>query len=181
MDTETVKLLASVATPIVVAILGILLLRKIESVKATVAKQSGFQTKWAEVFFDCCQEFMKAVEKDLSLWQCLAGLKNADDKFGTSLQSEISLLNVVLPELELRIRRCVVFSPLSGKEVATAASECLQLIGKLTTQRKGNLDEIILKMNEFNTASRKAHAEMLELNVAQPYAQAGLRKSGAAP
>ena len=97
MEIETIKLLASVATPVVLAIFGLLLLRKIESVKATVAKQSGFQTKWAEVFFDCCQEFMKAVERDLSLWQCLAGLKNADDKFGTGLQCEISLLNVALP------------------------------------------------------------------------------------
>jgi hypothetical protein len=27
--------------------------------------------------------------------------------------------------------------------------------------RKGNVDEIIEKMNEFNIAARKAHAEML--------------------
>ncbi|MGH8354087.1 MAG: hypothetical protein ACRERY_11275 [Pseudomonas sp.] len=60
---EIGKLAASIATPIVVAILGILLLRRIEGVKAAVAKQSEFHKKWAEQFFECCQEFMKALER----------------------------------------------------------------------------------------------------------------------
>lgn len=165
LSIEIGKLLASVATPVVVAIFGLLLLRRIESVKAIVAKQSGFQTKWAELFFDCCQEFMKTLERDLSLWQCLSKLEKPNDEFGSNLQCQISQLNVVIPELELRIRRCVVFAPSEGSAVTTAANECMQLLSALTTQRKGNLDEIIFKMNKFNMASRKAHAEMLGLNL----------------
>ena len=159
---EVGKLAASIATPIVVAILGVLLLRRIEGVKATVANQSEFHKKWAEQFFGCCQEFMKALERELTLLTVLAGLANPDDEFGSELQKEISRrLHPNLLELELRIRRSVVFAPSTGNLVTKAASECLALTGALVASKKGNLDEIIGKMNEFNVASRNAHAEML--------------------
>jgi hypothetical protein len=38
---------------------------------------------------------------------------------------------------------------------------------------QGNLDEIIGKMNDFNLASRKAHAEMLGLRYAEQGAPEG--------
>ncbi len=64
---EVGKLAASIATPIVVATLGILLLHRIEGVKALVAKQTEFHKKWAEQFFECCQGFMQALERELAL------------------------------------------------------------------------------------------------------------------
>ena len=174
MSKETVafwleigKLAASVATPIVVAILGILLLRRIEGVKAAVAKQSEFHKKWAEEFFECCQEFMKTLERELALLTILNGLKNPNDEFGTELQKEASRLHPNLSELELRVRRSVVFAPSTGGSVTQAAGECIALTGTLVASRKGNLDEIIGKMNEFNVASRKAHAEMLGISAAK--------------
>jgi hypothetical protein len=162
---EVGKLAASIATPIVVAILGVLLLRRIESVKATVAQQSGFHKKWADQFFECCQLFMQALERELALLTSLFGLKSPNDEFGAELQKEISRLHPTLSELELRIRRSVVFAPLTGGAVAKAASECIALTGTLVAMKKGNMDDIIDKMNEFNVASRKAHAEMLGLSV----------------
>ena len=161
------KVAASIATPIVVAILGVLLLRRVESVKAAVAKQSEFHRKWADQFFDCGQQFMQAIERDLALLTVLAGLKNPNDAFGVALQEEISKLNARLSELELRIRRSVVFAPSTGGAVTKASSECIGLLRNLLASMKGNLDEIIGKMNEFNVASRKAHAEMLGLHAAE--------------
>jgi hypothetical protein len=158
---EVAKVLA---TPIVVAILGVLLLRRIESVKSEVAKQSDFHKKWAEQFFECCQEFMQTLEKDLALLTVLAGLKNMNDEFGTELQKEISRLSPTLSELELRIRRSVAFAPSTGAAVTKAASECLALTRELLGSMKGNVDDIISKMNEFNIAARKAHEEMLGLS-----------------
>lgn len=67
---------------------------------------------------------------------------------------------MTLSELELRIRRSVVFAK-SGKSVTTSASNCLALTYKLVTMRQGNLDEIIDAMNEFNRAFATAHAELL--------------------
>jgi len=166
---EVGKVAASIATPIVVAIIGILLLRRIESVKATVAKQSEFHRKWADQFFECGQEFMQAIERDLALLTTLAGLKNPNDAFGVALKEEISQLTTTLSELELRIRRSVVFAPFTGSAVTKASSECIALLRNLLAAMKGNVDEIIEKMNEFNVASRKAHAEMLGLHAAEQY------------
>ena len=164
---EVGKLVADIATPIVVAILGTLLLRRIESVKAAVADQSEFHKKWAEQFFECCQEFMRALERELALLIILGELKNPNDKFGTELQVEASHLHPTLSELELRIRRSVVFAPHTGSAATSAAKECIALTGALVTSRKGNLDEIIDKMNKFNAASRIAHAEMLGIDTAR--------------
>lgn len=168
---EIGKLAASIATPIVVAIMGILLLRRIEGVKALVAKQSDFHKKWADEFFSCCQQFMQALERDLALLTVLGGLQEPNGKLGIEVQEEISRLTAKLSELELRIRRCVVFAPTSGVTVARTANDCISLTASLLKSMQGNLDEIIGKMNEFNIASRKAHAEMLGLRDAEPGSQ----------
>lgn len=169
---ELGKLAASIATPIVIAVMGVLLLRRIESVKALVARQSDFHTKWADEFFSCCQQFMQTLERDLALLTVLGGLQDPNGKLGTEIQEEISRLNASLSELELRIRRCVVFAPRSGPVVSQAAHECISLTAQLLKSLKGNLDKIIGEMNKFNVASRRAHAEMLGLKDAEQGAPA---------
>ncbi|MBC7818868.1 MAG: hypothetical protein IAG10_18415, partial [Planctomycetaceae bacterium] len=79
---ELAKLVTSAATPVVVAVIGVLLLRRIEGVKALVAKQSEFQKKWADEFVDCCHRFMQALERDLALLTVLAGLGDPNGKLG---------------------------------------------------------------------------------------------------
>ena len=86
---EIIKAIASIGTPIIVAIFGTLLLRRIESVKAEVAKQSEFDKKWAEQFFGCCQEFMNSIERELAILNFLQGLENPNDEFGTGIAKGI--------------------------------------------------------------------------------------------
>jgi hypothetical protein len=161
---EVGKLIAGILTPIVIAVLGILLLRRVEGVKAAVAHQSEFHRKWAEQFFECCQQFMNAIEKELAVLRFLSDSKDPNTETGTKLQEEISLLLPVILELELRIRRSVVFAPTTGPAVSLAANACITLTSTLFRLRQGNLDEIIEKMNEFNVAARRAHAEMLGID-----------------
>ena len=167
---EVVKLIVSIVsatTPIVLFFVGRLLLRQIEGVKTAVASQSDFRKKWAEEFFGCCQRFMQALERQLALLTVRCRGTGAAEKFGADVKDEIDRLVPTLSELELRIRRCVVFAPMSGSSASKAASDCIALTGKLLEERKGNVDEIIGKMNEFNRASREAHAEMLGLEAAE--------------
>ena len=79
------------------------------------------------------------------------------------LQKELSRLHPYISELELRIRRIVVFAPKNGGSITQAANGCLGLTGTLAKLGKGNFDGIIDKMNDFNIAARAAHAEMLGL------------------
>ena len=161
------RLAASVATPIVVAVLGVLLLRRIEEVKAAVAKQSAFRTKWADEFFVTCQEFMAAIEEELAILTVFVRSKNADDSERTKTLKEIGRLNTKLSELELRIRRAVVFASENGQQVPSTAHDCVELVSALLSKGVGNVDRIIEKMNDFNIASRKAHAEMLGVDSAE--------------
>jgi hypothetical protein len=48
---EIERIISGLATPIVVAILGVMLLRRIESVKAGITRQSTFHVRWADEFF----------------------------------------------------------------------------------------------------------------------------------
>lgn len=158
---EIVKIIIGAATPVVVAILGVSLLRRIESVKSVVARQSEFQKKWADEFVNCCQSFMQALERDLALLTILSGLQDPNGSFGTELQQQITRLHPTLSELELRVRRSVVFAPVNGASVVHGASECIRLIGALIKAQAGSVDPIIARMNDFNVAARHAHAEML--------------------
>jgi hypothetical protein len=175
---EIIKVAAGAATPILVAIFGVLLLRRIEVVKALVAKKSEFEKRWAGEFFGCCQGFMQALERDLSLLTALPDLQDRNEKVCTESHDEIWRLNLTLAELELRIRRSVVFAPRSGCYATKAASGCIALVGKLLEAKKGNLDGIIAKMNEFNVASRVAHAEMLDLGAAEFTPLSSMRPTG---
>ena len=73
---EIAKLIASMATPLFVFVLGLLLLRKIETIKRTVAQTSDFESQWASGFFDACNEFMKKVERYMALLSQLQYLEN---------------------------------------------------------------------------------------------------------
>jgi len=169
---EIGKFVASILTPIVIVILGILLLRRIEGVKALVARESDFQKKWADEFFLCCQQFMQASERHLALLTALSLSRDLDGKVGTEMRNEINWLNAKLMELELRIRRNVVFSPTHGESVKRVSKEWIELMKRMLENLKlktggQNFDEIIEKINEFNRSSRQAHAEMLEIRAVE--------------
>jgi hypothetical protein len=93
---------------------------------------------------------------------------NPDDAFGTELQTEINQLNPRLSELELRIRRSVVFAPKARASVTQAVSACLQLAASFLQLKRGNFDEIVKEMDKFNRAARDAHQEMLGLPSRRP-------------
>ena len=159
---EIIKLIVTASTPIVVLILGMLLLRRIESIKKTIALRSDFHKQWADQFFECCQSFIVTLERKLALLTVVTGLNNPDSDYGENLQKEISDLLPTLAELELRIRRSVVFAPKNGSDVKQSATTCMKLVANLINSRQGNVDEIIENIDQFNRRVRLAHAEIIE-------------------
>jgi hypothetical protein len=160
-NIEALKLAIGAATPIVVAVLGLVMLRRIEGVKAVVAKQSDFQKKWAENFFETCQQFMQSIERYMALLNQLQTLSNPNGPVGTGYQNELNALNVSLPELELRIRRSVVFAPREGPQVSAAAGKSLAILFQMVKNMQGSFDALFTEMDLFNKAAKSAHAEML--------------------
>ena len=159
---EYAKLAASIATPLVVATLGVLLLRRVESVKAAVAKHSDFQRKWADGFFSCCQEFLVTVEQELALLTTVS-CGRGGKPLSPDVIDTLNGFHVRLSELELRIRRSMVFAPKSGMAVTASATECIHDLHALLANGGGSVDALLESMNGFNRATRSAHAEMLGL------------------
>ena len=151
--------------PIVVAVIGIVFLRRIEGVKSSVGRQSEFRKKWADQFFECGQEFMQKIERIMALLQNFT-VNKPKGEFENELVKEVSMLLIDLVELECRIRRVVAVAPSAESEVKKAAKECVELIRKLFAQKQGDVGEIIQKNNEFNEAFYKAHAELLAIEAA---------------
>jgi len=157
---EIIKLFTTVVSPIIIAIFGIFILRKIESIKNQTSKQFEFSSKWANDFFTCCQQYMSTIEKHISLLFFLNGLKEKNNELGTRIQKMITELNIEIPELQLRLKRLSVFSPVSKTELIRLSDEIQNKISEIINTRQGNLDKIIELINKFNIQSKIVHAEM---------------------
>jgi len=89
---------------LVVALVGWLLLRRLEEIKSEVARYSDFNRKWADVFFDDCQRFMISVERVLALLSMLTVRANRNDDTGMKWQHEVNDLLVVVTEYRFRLK-----------------------------------------------------------------------------
>ncbi len=143
------------------AVIGLLLLRRLEQVKAEVVRHSDFNRRWAELFFDSSNTFMVSVERLLALYCLLTVAQDPNDQLGLGRQGQVNELLPVLAEHRFRILRLVVLAPPKGAEAGVAANRLFESVAKLTQARQGNVEELRCQINEFNFAARKAHAEML--------------------
>jgi hypothetical protein len=161
IEMEIVKLIASVTTPIVLAILGILLLRHVETIKAQVAKRSDFKKRWADGFFETCQGLMLAVERCVALLNSLQSSSDPNGEFGKRCQKEFTDLFPHISELEFRIRRYVTLTPNNGDGVSKKAKAMVDYLGEIVRQRHGSIDTLFSKISDFNHAAISAHGEIL--------------------
>lgn len=142
-------------------VFGLLLLRKTESIKAEIEKQSHFVKKWADYFFDTCHEFMKVIEHIMALLNQFQVLNNPNDERGLRYQQECSDFFPIVTELELRIRRMVCFAPKHGVNVKQTASDILAMLSEIFRRREGNFDDLSVLIGKFNKVAKLAHNEML--------------------
>lgn len=157
MDLELILNLAQIATPIVI---GYFLFKSIENSKQQIERQSHFYKKWADEFFNTCDEFMKCTERMLAFLTFVSHNPDINETC-SHYGKEYNDLFPRLLELELRIRRVVPFAPKFGNPVANNASEIFVKLSELCKQKKGNVDPIINLIAEFNKAAKLAHGEML--------------------
>ena len=168
MDTDfwlkVTQIVAGLTTPIIVTALGVVLVRRIEGIKADTTKQSAFHVRWADEFFDACQQFLRALEHEAVILIYLSHTGEKNNERGTKRQEEQGEIHFLVYELQLRIRRCAVFAPNHRDEISKLAEDLFFLVNKLVASRKGNLEPIFQKLNEFNRCARQTHAEILALD-----------------
>lgn len=173
MDTDfwlkVTQIAAGLTTPIIVTALGVVLVRRIEGIKADTTKQSAFHVRWADEFFDACQQFLRALEREAVILIHLTHREEKNDERGMKMQNEQTEIHFLAYELQLRIRRCAVFAPNHREEISKLAEDSFSLVNRLVASREGNLEPIFQKLNEFNQCARQTHAEILALDRAKRY------------
>ena len=151
-------------TPIIVTVLGVVIVRRIESIKAETAKRSAFHVRWADEFFDACQQLLRALEREIAILTFLTHRADRNDEDGMKMQRDQGEIHFLAYELQLRVRRCAGFAPQNQDRLSKLAEDSFSLVNQLVADRQGNLDPIFQKLNEFNNCARKTHAEILALD-----------------
>lgn len=109
-----IDLIKSLLPSILLALFGLLLLRKLEEIKTNVARHSDFSQKWAALFFDAANAFMSSAEYILSRLIFLVSSKGVNDKQGHELAQKINSELHVLLENRFRIQRQAQMAPQKG-------------------------------------------------------------------
>lgn len=148
-------------TPIVLAIIGWRLTARFAKIQTEVTRKSGFQEKWAGLFFDACNEFMRAVERIMGLLPIYVLMQNKDDDEGKIMVQEINRLMNDLPEMTFRIKRLAALAKMKGKIASDIADEIYESIATGTKTKVMPTGQIREQIGKFNTATREAHGEIL--------------------
>lgn len=160
---KVAQIVAGLTTPIIVTVLGVVLVRRIEGIKADTTKQSAFHVRWADEFFDACQQFLRALERETVILIYLTHIEEKGGEVGMKMQHEQTEVHFLAYELQLRIRRCAVFAPNHRDQISKLAEDSFSLVNKVVASREGKLEPIFQKLNEFNQCARQTHAEILAL------------------
>lgn len=145
----------------VAAVIGWLLLQRLEEVRSEVARRSDFSRRWADLFFDASHTFMVSVERLMTLYHFLSNSADPNDQQGMEWQRQANALLPGLVENYFRIQRLAVLAPSRGAAAEVAATQILESTEKLTKTRTGNLGDLRREIDAFNQAVREAHSEML--------------------
>ena len=149
--------------PLITAILGIGLLKKIESIKNSATKSYDFTKKWADEFYIVCNQYMISVEKFITGLHQIQNLSDKNNTLGTKIQLQLMDLNLLLPEYDLRIRRMTSLLPKSNTKIVTISGEIIKKLTTMIESGKGNFDDVSNLIRDFNQAANEAHKEMLKL------------------
>jgi len=157
-------IVSKLAIPFILAYVGVLLVRSIETAKAEVTRASDFSKKWADAFFDVSNEFLQTAERYAAILNYLQSMSDPNSPFGTKLQEEASEYNVRLGELGLRVERFAYYAPTAGAEAVRASQALVAYLGSMVTARMGSFDQLVSRQSSFSQAAHRVHAEMLRIH-----------------
>lgn len=163
---EIIKLFASVLTPIIVLIFGIIINRRIETIRISLAKEKEWKTKWSDTFYQTFRELNALVEDTLCTLFDLSQLNKAD--LGASIEADektkyLKELFSKISRIEFSLRTQLGCAPQKSDEMLTAINKLFDLIRNVISKKQGNLDEIHLVLIELNKKAMIAHSEILGL------------------
>ncbi len=162
---EDLKLLASIATPLAIAFIGLLINRSIQRQNAIAQRKSSWLTKWADDFLKTESGFNDSATSFVLLyssseWKVRNNLPGAIEEQKT-LHLDVVPLALALQRGRWEISKYAGFAPVSGKGLEDATQALFDEANSWMRNTGGNMDAFRDKQLTFNTNARKVHAELL--------------------
>lgn len=168
MNTEIVQIvqmISSIATPIIILLLGLKLNRTLEENKASLQKDKEWRTEWAKRFYLAAVEFNAAVDECLITLFNIARLsreKPSDwEKIIDEKQNSMHTVLERLQRAELILKTTADLAPNSKDEILSHSTKIWSSLSDLFENKRGNLDAIRQYVLDFNKAAMAAHREIL--------------------
>jgi hypothetical protein len=164
---EVLKLLASIATPLAIAFIGLLINRSIQRQNAIAQRQSSWLTKWADDFLKTATVFNDSATSFMLLYAASEWKVNCN--LHRAVEEQALLPNDILPLILALNRGCMEmskfadFAPLSGRSLEKAAEAILDEANSWMQNKGGNPQVLRQKQLVFNRSARNVHAELLGL------------------
>jgi hypothetical protein len=156
-----IDLAKSLLPSVIVALIGMLLLRRLEGIKSEVSRRSDFNQKWADLFFDASNALMVSVEHIMTYAFLLVSDKNENSPKRIEWQQQMNEALNVLVENGYRIDRLSALAASKGPAAKKAADDLFESVKELFNTKRVNLGELRDKINTFNRTVREAHSEMI--------------------
>lgn len=165
---EIIKLLASIATPIAIAFIGILINRSIQRQNAIAQRQSSWLTKWSDDFLKTATAFNDTATSSMLVY-AFTEWKETNELPGyieeqRLFPNKIGPLMLALNRGCLEMSKFVSFAPVGGAELEAAAEAILDEANNWMKNQGGNPQVLRQKQLTFNRCARSVHAELLEVH-----------------
>jgi len=159
---ESLKLIASICTPLAIAGSGILINRTIQRQNAAAQRQSSWLVTWADDFLKTASGFNDAATNLLLVYWQLATSDFANDK-QEELNKDIRSHFLELVRGEWQMLKHADFAQQNGKNLEEAAKALVEEARNWGKSKGGSVQLFRQKQLAFNANARKVHAELLGL------------------
>jgi hypothetical protein len=168
MSTNTLQLaqfISSIATPVVILLLGLKINKTLEVNKATLAKDKEWRTEWAKRFYSAAIDFNSSIEECIFILFSIG--QNLDEKLPQweqrieEKQKSIHTIVEQIQRAEWSLKTAVEFAPSFKNEVLAQSKETTRLVSELLAKKQGDLEAIRITLFAFNKAAMFAHREIL--------------------
>ena len=161
LTIEILKLIASLMTPLLVLVIGLIITKKIEKNKLGVLKEKEWQVRWADLFLKQATDFNDNISLTITRLFHLQQEKDQNKIDEIIKATYASMLN--LSEKDWNIRNYTQFSKNYGNKVLENQQLLMTSIETLISKKKGNLEEIRKYQFNYNEAVRNAHSDILNI------------------
>lgn len=170
---ESLKFVASFATPVTIAVFGILINRAIQRQNANAQRQSSWLTKWADDFLKAASGFNDSATNLMLLyvvegWEAMGYSTDGKDPGKLKLSPDkYRPLSIEMNRGWLELTKFIAFAKVNGGRLEKDATDLLGEAASWCNSGGGDA-EGVRKFRQvqlaFNIDVKKVHAELLGLN-----------------